>query len=103
MKKRNNLRAAQQLEKMGKYSGAIVSLEEFISVNPEYTDIDELHKKVEALKNKLNNTGDTEYQFSFKPLLEIPGNILRYIAGEVTVYIFGVLLLTIFIGIIYIV
>lgn len=102
MKKRNNLRAAQQLEKLGKYSGAIALLEEFINLNPDYVDTNEVNRKIETLKIKLHNKGDTKFQFSFKPLLEIPGNIFRYIAGELLGYVLGLLLLIIIAGIIYI-
>ena len=103
MKKRNNLRAAQQLERTGNYSNAISVLEQFLEANPEYREKEEIIIKIENLNNILSEKGDTEYQFSLKPLLEIPGNILRCIAGSILEYIFGWLLFLLVLGALYLV
>jgi len=73
----SNLRAAKQLENIGKYSGAIPCLEEFLSANPNYDNKKNIHTKIKSLREKLENEGDSKIQLDFKPLLEIPKKIFE--------------------------
>ena len=97
MKMSSNLRAAKQLENIGKYSGAISCLEEFLSVNPNYENKENISAKIKSLKEKFNNEGDSKIQFNFKPLLEIPKSILEFLFET----ILGWLLISTILGVIY--
>lgn len=101
MKNSSNLRAAKQLETVGKYSGAISCLEEFLTENPDYEKKDQINKKLEHLKGRLNNEGDSVIQLNFKALLEIPISIIKSAFELLFETIFGWLIIAIIIGVIY--
>ncbi len=75
----SNLRAAKQLENIGKYSGAISCLEEFLTENSNYENADNINLKIKSLQEKQRIQGDSSIELSFKPLLTIPKSILTFI------------------------
>jgi tetratricopeptide (TPR) repeat protein len=99
MKKAGNLRAANQLERIGKFSAAIDCLEEFLLANPDYEERDAIHKKIIELTDKLYKEGDAVVSLNLRALIEIPERAFKWLLGslfdEATDFILSLLLLVI--------
>ncbi|WP_198263246.1 hypothetical protein [sulfur-oxidizing endosymbiont of Gigantopelta aegis] len=103
IKKLNHLRAAAQLERMGQFSSAITSLEEFIIANPDNNKNRKIRKQIEGLKQRLNDEGDRTYKFTFKPILDIPKSLFMFLFDLLSEVLFISMILLIAIGFFYLI
>jgi ABC-type multidrug transport system permease subunit len=104
MKNTSNLRAASQLERIGRFSSAIACLEEFLQENPDYEKKELLQKKITELNGKFKKQGDSVFRLNWKVLKEIPRNIIKWILEFISGAIFEfiiTLLIAVIIGLIY--
>lgn len=104
MKDVSKLRAASQLERIGRFSSAIDCLEDYLQENPNYEEKELLQKKIIELKEKFSKQGDAVFHINWKILKEIPINIIKWvleiISGAVFEFVITLLLAAV-IGLIY--